>query len=72
MLATTPTGVNTTRATGGAAIAANTKKSLTVHGTAANVAVTAGDRLLVRAAATGTLANTVTFPTYILRFTGTT
>ena len=66
------TAANTTKTTGGTALAANTVRSLTVHGTAANLVVASGDRLLVRAAATGTLANTVTFPTYLVRFTGTT
>ncbi len=66
------TDANTTKATGGTAIAANTKRSFTVHGTGANLAVAAGDRLLIRAAASGTLANTVTFPVYNLRFGGTT
>jgi hypothetical protein len=36
--------------------------------TAANLVVAAGDRLRIRAAATGTLANTVTFPVYMLNF----
>lgn len=58
---------NTTKATGGTAIAANTKRALTVHATAANLAVAAGDRLRIRAAATGTLANTVTFAAFLLR-----
>ena len=66
------TDANTTKSTGGAAASANTLRSLTVHGTAANLNVTTGDRLRIRAAATGTLANTVTFPTYLLRFSGTT
>jgi len=66
------TDANTTKATGGTAIVANGKRSLTVHGTGANLVVTAGDRLLIRSAATGTLANTVTVPTYLLRFGGTT
>lgn len=61
---------NTTKATGGTALAANTKRTLTVHGTPANLDVVAGDRLLIRAAATGTLANTVTVPVYLLTFTG--
>ncbi|GJQ59781.1 MAG: hypothetical protein D8M57_13205 [Candidatus Scalindua sp. AMX11] len=59
---------NTTKATGGAAIAANTKRTLTLHGTAANLNVTVGDRLLIRAAATGTLAGAVTKPVYSLHF----
>lgn len=62
------TDANTTKSTGGTAIAANTKRSLTVHGTAANLAVTAGDRLRVRATASGTLGNTVTGSVYCLRF----
>lgn len=63
---------NTTKATGGTALAANTKRALTVHGTPANLDVVAGDLIRVRAAATGTLANTVTIPRYCVRFTGTT
>lgn len=62
------TDANTTKATGGSAVSANTKRSLTVHGTAANLVVAAGDRLRIRAAVTGTLANTITFPAYIIRF----
>lgn len=61
---------NTTKATGGTALAANTKRTLSLHGTAANKVVTAGDRLRIRAAVTGTLANTVTFPAYLLRIRG--
>ncbi len=68
MLATSPAGINTTKATGGTAIAANTRYLFTLSGTAANLVVASGDRLLIRAAATGTLANTVTFPTYLARF----
>lgn len=63
------TDVNTTKATGGTGLAANTVRSLTLNGTAANLVVAAGDRLRIRAAATGTLANTVTFPVYRLNFT---
>lgn len=66
------TDANTTKATGGTALVANGKRSLTVTGTGADLVVTAGDRLRVRVAATGTLANTVTFPAYLLRFGGTT
>ena len=66
------TAVNTTKVTGGTALAANTVRALTLHATAANLVVASGDRLLVRAAATGTLANTVTFATLALRFAGTT
>jgi hypothetical protein len=60
------TDVNTTKATGGSALAANTRRNLTLNATAANLNVVKGDRLRIRAAATGTLANTVTFPTYAL------
>lgn len=66
------TDANTTKATGGTALSANTKRSLTLNGTAANLVVAKGDRLRIRAAASGTLANTVTFPAYTLRFSGTT
>src|SRR5689334_13067446 len=60
------TDPNTTKATGGVAIAANTKRTLTLNGTAANLLVTEGDRLLIRAAATGTLAGAVTRPSFTL------
>ena len=63
------TDANTTKATGGTAIVANGRRTLTLNGTAANLVVAAGDRLRIRAAATGTLANTVTFPAYTLVFT---
>lgn len=63
------TDANTTKATGGSALAANTKRTLSLHGTAANLVVAAGDRLRIRAAATGTLANTVTGSTLGIRFT---
>jgi hypothetical protein len=63
------TDANTTKATGGTATTANARRSLTLNGTAANLIVVAGDRLRIRAAATGTLANTVTFPVYSLTFT---
>ena len=63
------TDANTTKATGGAALAANTVRSLTLNGTAANLVVAAGDRIRIRATVSGTLANTVTFPVYRLTFT---
>lgn len=63
------TDANTTKATGGTAITANAKRTLTLSSTAANLNVTQGDRLRFRAAATGTLANTVTFPVYLSVFT---
>jgi hypothetical protein len=56
------TDANTTKATGGTAIAANTKRTLTLTSTTADLAVVEGDRLLVRFAATGTLAGAVTRP----------
>jgi hypothetical protein len=62
------TDANTTKATGGTALTANASRSLTLNGTATNLVVAAGDRLRIRAAATGTLANTVTFPVYNLIF----
>jgi len=62
------TDANTTKATGGTALTANARRVLSLNGTAANLVVAAGDRLRIRAAATGTLANTVTFPAYMLNF----
>lgn len=59
---------NTTKATGGVALVANTKRELIISTAINATQVAEGDRLLVRAAATGTLANTVTFPVYLLRF----
>ena len=63
------TDANTTKATGGTGLTANARRVLTLNGTAANLAVVAGDRLRIRAAVTNTLANTVTFPVYSLQFT---
>lgn len=63
------TDANTTKATGGTALSANTKRSLSLSGTGANLIVAAGDRLRLRATATGTLANTVTGFKCTLRFT---
>jgi len=63
------TDANTTKTTGGSALSADTRRNLTLNGTAANLVVAKGDRLRMRAAATGTLANTVTFPVYALTFT---
>ncbi len=62
------TAANTTKSTGGTALAANTKRALTLTSTAADLVVAAGDRIRIRAAATGTLANTVTFPVYMVRY----
>lgn len=63
------TDANTTKTTGGTALAANANRTLTLNGTAANLVVAAGDRIRARAAVTGTLANTVTFPVYNLIYT---
>lgn len=63
---------NTTKATGGTGLAINTKRSLTVNGTPANLVVAQGDKIRITATATGTLANTVTVPVYCARFSGTT
>lgn len=60
--------VNQTRATGGSAIAANTKRQFTLSSTPNNTQVVEGDRIRIRAAVTGTLANTVTHPVYLLLF----
>jgi hypothetical protein len=62
------TDANTTKTTTGAATAAFTARALTLHGTAANLRVVRGDTLNVTVAATGTLANTITFPTIVLEF----
>lgn len=62
------TDANTTKTTTGSAISANTKRALTVSSVQADIKVQAGDRLLIRAAATGTLANTVTGPNFLLTF----
>ena len=62
------TDANTTKATGGSALSANTKRSLILNGTSTNAEVVEGDRLLIRAAVTAEIAGTVTFPVYMLRF----
>lgn len=62
------TDPNTTKATGGSAIAANTKRALTLNATPANLLVQAGDRIRIRATATGTLAGAVTQPNFLLTF----
>jgi len=56
------TDANTTKATDGSALVANSKRQLDIHGTAANLLVVEGDRLRLRFAATGTLAGAVTRP----------
>lgn len=62
------TAANTTQVTGGSALSAHTKRSLTLNGTGSNLIVAQGDRLRVREAATGTLNNTVTGFKCTLRF----
>lgn len=63
------TAPNTTQVTGGTAIVAHTKFALTINGTGSNLIVAKGDRLRIRAAATGTLANTVSGGRLRLYFT---
>jgi len=63
---------NTTKATGGTALVANGKRYLFLTATAADLNVAAGDRLRINVAASGTLANTLTYGTILLKFTGTT
>lgn len=59
---------NTTRATGGTAITANASRGFVISFTANNLTVNTNDRLRLRAAVTGTLANTVSYPTVSLVF----
>jgi len=59
---------NSTKATGGGAITATQRRQLILSETDEQTRVVEGDRLRVRAKVTGTLANTVTFSTYMLRF----
>lgn len=66
------TSANTTKVTGGSALAINTPRSLTLTSTAADLVVVEGDVLQIVATATGTLANTVTRPVYRLTILGTT
>lgn len=56
--------LNTTKATGGAAITASSSKTLVLHGTTSNLDVVEGDVIRIRATATGTLAGAVTVPSY--------
>jgi len=57
---------NTTKATGGVALVANAINPLVLHPTPANLAVTTGERLALTVTQSGTLANTLTFPTVAL------
>lgn len=61
-------GTNTTQVTGGSALAANTKRTFVLSSVINDLHVNQGDRVRIRAAVTGTLANTVTFPNYLLQF----
>lgn len=63
----TSSDTNTTKSTGGSALSANTRRQLSITRTPNDALVVEGDRLLLRAAATGTLANTVTFPVFLIR-----
>jgi hypothetical protein len=69
MLSNTPTDVNTTKVTGGSAITANTLRNLPLVVGQSLTTVREGDWIRIRAAVTGTLANTVTFPTYLIQLT---
>jgi hypothetical protein len=60
------TDPNTTKATGGTALVAGTKRTLTLSTTLTNLQIIEGDRIRIRAAATGTLASTITFPVYLI------
>jgi hypothetical protein len=60
--------VNTTRVTGGSALAANTKRALSVSSIQADITVQQGDRIRIRAAGSGTLANAVNGAAYLLTF----
>lgn len=57
---------NTTKATGGSALTANVVRSWTLSSTAADLNVTEGDVIRIRATATGTLAGAVTRPMWEL------
>ena len=62
------TDANTTKATGGSAVAAKGKRALTLHATPANLVVVKGDVLEINVAASATPANTITLAMAILRF----
>lgn len=49
------TAANSTNSTGGSAIAANTRRALSLHGTLTNRDVVEGDRLKIVATVTGTI-----------------
>lgn len=62
------TAAETTKATGGSAISVDTKRQLNISSTIPNLQMIQGDRIRIRAAVTGTLANTVTFPVYFIQY----
>lgn len=62
------TDANTTKATGGSGITLDAVRELVVSTTQNAGKVSKGDRLRIRAAATGTLANTVANSVFTLRF----
>lgn len=62
------TDANTTKATGGTALTANSKRALTLNGTSSNLRVNSGDVLRVRFAASGTLAGSVVGANVVMRF----
>ncbi len=66
------TDANTSKATGGTAITAYVPRNLTLTSTAADLAVTSGDLLILTVTATGTLANTITNATAALAVVPTT
>jgi len=61
-------GTETTKTTGGTAIAANTKKTFTLASNLDNLLIKTGDRVKIRAAVTGTLPNVVQYPVYLIAF----
>jgi len=63
------TDANTTKATGGSAISSDTVRTLTLSPLPTDLAVVVGDRIRFRAAATGTLAGTLSNAQYLIRIT---
>jgi len=59
---------NTTKATGGTALILDIPRTFTISTSANALQVRQGDRINVAATVTGTLANTVVFPNYMLIF----
>jgi hypothetical protein len=62
-------GTETTKITGGTAIVANTKKTFNLTTEPKDLNIEAGDRIRIRATVTGTLANVVQYPVYLIEFT---